>query len=247
MQWMAIAASTSETKTFGRAQLPAVNQTGPDRGDVKITNVRIRKLTCQPPPPDVDDDVEVQNLDEYATYYERELEFDPDDPWSKFYLGAIYHDQRRYADIPKLLEPALNDVPLLKHHAARALIANSYEELGRYADADHWYAQQIQDTPNEINTLWLLARFRSTCPDKKYRNGQQALDLSDRACQSNSKQRWEPYWARATALAEAGQFDQALTAIDQAISLAPTRRHEPLNAVRSDLAAQKPSRRAPRK
>ena len=53
---------------------------------------------------------------------------------------------------------------------------------------------------------WLLA----TCPDKKFRDGKEAVELAKKACESaggNFPRHWETL---AAAYAEAGQFDQAV-------------------------------------
>ncbi len=230
---------------FGSAKIPPRTPLGRQRGNLKVSNIRIRKRTVQPPPADVTDDTDVQNLDEFERYYVRELEFDPDDSWTRFILGAVYYDRGKYAQVPKLMEAALADVPFLMLHGAAAIIGSSLEEQGRYDEVDRWYARQIQETPDELNTLWLLARFRSTCPDDKYRDGAKALALAERACQLNAKQRWEPHWSQATALAETGQFDQALAALDQALTLVPAKHRETLTSLRTQFAEKKPSRRKP--
>ena len=92
-------------------------------------------------------------------------------------------------------------IPLLAHHGTGAIIASCFEQLTQYGSANEWYQRQRRETPDELTTLCLAARFFATCPEDSYRDDTKALELADRAVElSNDTNRWKAIWARTVAL-----------------------------------------------
>jgi tetratricopeptide (TPR) repeat protein len=91
---------------------------------------------------------------------------------------------------------------------------------GNYQDAaEHYHAAlQLQpDAPDVLNNLaWLL----SACPDDRVRNGVQAVQYAERACELTHHGLARAVGTLAAAYAEAGRFDDAISTAQKACALA---------------------------
>jgi protein O-mannosyl-transferase len=101
------------------------------------------------------------------------------------------------------------------YHLALALSAQ-----GKFRDAILHYRAAVKarpDFPEALNNLaWMLA----TQPDPQLRDGQQALDLAERACRLTEYKRAFMVGTLAAAYAEAGRFPEAVAAAEKAKALA---------------------------
>ena len=92
-----------------------------------------------------------------------------------------------------------------------------------------------------------LARLRATCPDEKFRNGQQAIDYATKACDLAA---WKvaPYLdTLAAAYAEAGDFDKAVEWQQKGIALAPAEKKADFESRLKLYQEKKPYRELPAK
>ena len=99
--------------------------------------------------------------------------------------------------------------------------ADLLADMGRYGDALDDYAHTIELDPKFAhayrNGAWLLA----TCPREQYRDAENAVLGARQALESNYGQRHVALDTLAAALANAGQFKEAVTTVKRAIDLAP--------------------------
>jgi tetratricopeptide (TPR) repeat protein len=95
-------------------------------------------------------------------------------------------------------------------------------DMGQYADALASYAMAIEVKPDfghaYRNGAWLLA----TCPDEQYRDPENAILGAKQALQSDYGDRHVALDTLAAAYASAGDFERAVTTLEEAIELAPS-------------------------
>jgi len=90
--------------------------------------------------------------------------------------------------------------------------------LGQFHDAIKTYFKVIELAPGFVGAYNDLAWFLATCPNAKYRDGNKALDIAQKAMHlmpDNSA----IYDTLAAAYAEKGEFESAITTIEKAILL----------------------------
>jgi Flp pilus assembly protein TadD len=99
-------------------------------------------------------------------------------------------------------------------------LGDALAHLGRMDEAVfqlEWALQVAPDSPEAMNNLaWLLA----TCSDPKVRDGSQAVQLAERACELTHYKITIVVGTLAAAYAEAGRFDDAIATAQKAIALA---------------------------
>jgi tetratricopeptide (TPR) repeat protein len=104
-------------------------------------------------------------------------------------------------------------------------------DMGQYADALASYAMAIEVKPDfghaYRNGAWLLA----TCPDEQYRDPENAILGAKQALESEYGERHVALDTLAAAYACAGNFDKAVSTLEEAIELAPS-------VVRGDYVAR---------
>ena len=98
------------------------------------------------------------------------------------------------------------------------------ERAGVYGKALEYYALAVKLDPNFVlawnNRAWLLA----TAPEAEFRNGPLAVQCATKACELTDYQAANLLDTLAAALAEAGQFEQAVTRARQALETAEASR-----------------------
>ncbi len=110
--------------------------------------------------------------------------------------------------------------------------ADLLADMGRYDEALADYAQSIDLDPEFAhayrNGAWLLA----TCPDPRYRDGANAVCGAERALEFGYGERHVALDTLAAAQASAGQFEEAIHTLEEALKLAP---HDARSAYRTRL------------
>jgi tetratricopeptide (TPR) repeat protein len=131
----------------------------------------------------------------------------------------------------------------------RSALADMLSAAGRAAEAERLFRDLIAlkpDQPALLNNLaWLLA----TAADPAVRNGAEAVRLAERACELSGRKEALLLGTLAAAYAEAGRFDEAARAAQQAIDVATAAGDQPRVEINRKLLelyrAGKPFHQAP--
>ncbi len=97
------------------------------------------------------------------------------------------------------------------------------------------YQAAIKLKPDNAVFLNNLAWIRATHPQARYRNGQEAVKLAERACQATGYGEPQLVGTLAAAYAEAGRFDDAVAASEKARDLAQAHGQEKLALKNEEL------------
>jgi Flp pilus assembly protein TadD len=103
---------------------------------------------------------------------------------------------------------------------AMALVA-----LGKPDEAIVHYREAIRLKPEDPKSYNNLAWVRATHPDPRLRDGPEAVELGERACELSRRKDPNLLDTLAAAYAEAGRFSEAIAAVEEAIALAASLGH----------------------
>ncbi|HMP81251.1 MAG TPA: tetratricopeptide repeat protein [Verrucomicrobiota bacterium] len=101
----------------------------------------------------------------------------------------------------------------------RANWANALIKAGRIRDAIGHYNSTLELEPDDVPALGNLAWILATCPDPALRDGAKAVELARRADQLTGGNSPVILRTLSAALAESGQFPEAIAAVEEAIAL----------------------------
>jgi Flp pilus assembly protein TadD len=93
-------------------------------------------------------------------------------------------------------------------------------EFGKNSEAAAQYREALRLSPNEPNALNNLAWLLATAPEEDLRDGREAVTLAERACELTRRKHPLFIGTLAAAYAENGQFDEAVRAAAEAVTLA---------------------------
>ncbi|MEQ8209213.1 MAG: tetratricopeptide repeat protein [Lacipirellulaceae bacterium] len=163
--------------------------------------------------------VQAGKLDLAAADYESALKIDSSLTAAHVGLGRLHHAR---GNLTKALQHF--DQALIGEDAAAEVFcsrADLNSDLGRYDAALTDYAKAVELNPEFAhayrNGAWLLA----TCPDERFRDAQNALEGAQQALACGYGERHVALDTLAAAQANAGQFQQAVQTLKQAIAQAP--------------------------
>jgi Flp pilus assembly protein TadD len=104
----------------------------------------------------------------------------------------------------------------------RTALAVSLESRGDLDEAVRHYREAIRLSPQDPRAYNNLAWIRSTHPDPALRNGAEAVELAEKACELTGESDVDLLDTLAAAYAEAGRFAEAVVTIELAVSLVPS-------------------------
>jgi tetratricopeptide (TPR) repeat protein len=155
---------------------------------------------------------------EALAHYREAVRMHPNYVEGHFGLGLLLTSQGHLDEAVKQLSAAARLAPSWPDTHARLGVALA--AAGRTREALLQYREALRlkpDQPVVLNNLaWLLA----THPQSEFRSGREAVELAERACTATSRKQPIFIGTLAAAYAEAGQFDKAVEAAQQARALA---------------------------
>ncbi|MCX7590463.1 MAG: sulfatase-like hydrolase/transferase [Kiritimatiellae bacterium] len=163
-------------------------------------------------------------LEEAAEQYQRVLSIRPESVEAHNNLANIYLLQNRRKLAVLHYSRALEHDPTAIN--SRLYLGQLLHQMGRYGEALRVWREGLKFHPNEQFLLYQLAWRLATCPDDRFRNGPEALELAKRllAVTGNKAQVLD---ALAAAQAETGDFSNAVRTAEIAIRLLKTDENQP--------------------
>jgi Tfp pilus assembly protein PilF len=135
-----------------------------------------------------------------------------------FSLGKFYGEKGRSELALEQLQEALRIKPDFAD--VQWQVGQILASQGRLDEAIEHYRTALELKPGLGEALNNLAWVMATHPDPRYRNGEEAVRLGERACETTQYQRTIFIGTLAAAYAEAGRFSDAIRTAQQAIALA---------------------------
>lgn len=99
-------------------------------------------------------------------------------------------------------------------------LAVMYANQKKIEKAIRYYKKALYLNPNMAQALYNLSWILISSEDKKFRNGEEAVKLTERLCKITQNHQWLALDALAAAYAETGRFDKAVSVAQKALELA---------------------------
>jgi tetratricopeptide (TPR) repeat protein len=150
------------------------------------------------------------------------LQVSPGEPYGMLMKAAVLKEAGHNTEAAALFEKVLAAVPNLEadNPALNFQIAELYALCGKSGPAAQFYSEAIKEFPAFTNALNNFAWLLATDKDAQVRNGQQAIQLAERACSLTEWKQPLLLGTLAAGYAEAGRFADAVKTAEQALSLA---------------------------
>lgn len=168
---------------------------------------------------------------------------DPKLPRAYQVMGRVYAEQKEY----RKAATAFSKVIRLNPGWLNPLVArgDAYLDGGEYKSALADYREGIRRFPGSSRAHAALAQFLATCPAAEWRNGKEALAEAKIACAQTD---WKDPYAVASlgnALAETGNFVEAIQRAKQALGMSLPRDREDFQKQLDAYRKGKPWREQP--
>jgi protein O-mannosyl-transferase len=169
------------------------------------------------------------SVDDAIAHFQRALQINPDYAEAHNDLGAALCQNGSVDDAIAHFQRALQINP--DYAQAHYNLGNALSQKGNVAEAIAHYRMALQINPDYLEVLNNLAWLLATCPQASLRNGNQAVELAQRANQLTGDGNPVVLGTLAAACAEAGRFGDAVRSAQAAMKLAQA-------AGRQDMVAQ---------
>jgi Flp pilus assembly protein TadD len=133
-------------------------------------------------------------------------------------IGKLLARQGASAEAVKHLEEAFAMRPA--GVGILSLIGNIHQSRGNIAPAIDVFEKALTLDPSLTSVMNNLAWLYATCPAQEFRNANRAIELAEHSCQATSFTNPEFMDTCSAAYAAAGQFNKAIEAAQQALTLA---------------------------
>ena len=141
-------------------------------------------------------------------------------------LGRVQEARTVYQNLAPLF-PATAD--------AQRTLADILAEGEQFGDAIKHYREALRLKPNFEVALNNLAWLRATCAQPELRDGREAVQLAERACELSRRRNPSFLGTLAAAYAEAGRFNEAVKTIQEAQSKARTTGAKEVQAIQQQM------------
>ena len=156
-------------------------------------------------------------LEEAIENFRKALRISPNNPEALDNLGVALAKEGRLEEAIEKYRQAIRINP----SGSRVFLhlGMAYEQLDRTSEAVSQYREALKYNPDDDLALKNLALILATSSDAKLRNGAEAVQMAERACQLTQYGQSSYVATLAAAYAEAGRFDEAIATTEKAIAL----------------------------
>lgn len=166
------------------------------------------------------------DVDRAITNYVESLRLNPADAETRNNLGVALRKVGRVDEALLQIQEALKIKPVFPN--AQDNFATTLLQRGDFTGAIAHYQEALRLNPDAAPTYNNLAWLCATCADPKFRDGTEAVRLARRAIELDGTEDPTTLDTLAAALAEAGQFDEAISTAQRARELALSARQAKL-------------------
>ncbi len=173
-------------------------------------------------------------VDEAITHFQKALQINPDYAEAHYNLGNVLLQKGNLDEAIAHYQKALQINP--DYADAHNNLGLVLLQRGKADEAIAHFQKALQITPDYADAQNNLARVLATCPQASLRNGNQAVELAQRANQLTGDGNPVVLGTLAAAYAEAGRFPEAVATAQRALQLAGTQSNTALaDVLRSQL------------
>lgn len=162
---------------------------------------------------------ELKAFSQAAADFTQVIRLSSDDATAYLWRGYAY---RQLEDFPRAIvdfTEAIARCPgLAEAHLTRG---DLHYRIANVSAAVTDGSEALRLAPNDPRALNLVAWIEATCPVDRFRNGAAAVEKARRACELAEPKEWYHVGTLAAALAEAGQFDEAIRFAREVLTMAP--------------------------
>ena len=169
--------------------------------------------------------IKTGKLNEAVAAFLKVLEVEPDDLQANNNLAAVYQKLGKNRLAIEQFRKTLTLSPGLL--ATRVKLGQLLVETSNYNDALQLWDDGLKLHLDNIILLNQVAWFKATCPDKKYRNGKEAVTLAIKLCEYTNNNNFQALDTLAAAEAEDEQFGKAVATAEKSIQLAISSNGDP--------------------
>jgi len=185
--------------------------------------------------------------DDALAHLQAAAQLSPRNPDIQYNLGVFLLLHGRPAEAADCFAAALRERP--DFAGAQNRLAQALLQQHRPKDAAAHFREALRLKPDFVDALNRLAWLLATDPDPEIRSGPEAVRLAKRACELTQNRQAAQLTTLAAACAEAGQFADAIAAVQQARDLAlaagQTNIVDQDRALLEQFQAKNPHREAP--
>ena len=157
-------------------------------------------------------------VDEAIAQYQKTLQIKPDSAGACYNLGNVLLKKGQVDEAIVHFQKAMQIKP--DYAEAHYILGNILLRKGDVDEAIAYFQKTLQIKPDSLDVLNNLAWLLATSPDAHIRDGVQAVKYAERACELTHYGVTLLVGTLAAAYAEAGRYDNAITAAEKACALA---------------------------
>jgi tetratricopeptide (TPR) repeat protein len=145
------------------------------------------------------------------------IQLDPGSAFAYHVRGQAYLGKKEYAKAARDFSESDRLDP--NHPENMRARAETFSAQGDYTSALRELRSMVERFPRSAEAHNSLAWFLATCPDATYRNGAEAVVYAESACDLSEWKKLAEIDTLAAAYAQAGDFNQAIKYVTQALSM----------------------------